>query len=327
MIYKKVQRMDEKISVLGVGCWNFGGDWDGLNDDKAEVIIERAIELGINLFDVAPVYGWGHSEIVLGKTLKKIGKRNHVMIATKGGLVWDDSHRIKNDLSASNLKKEVDQSLKRLQTDYIDIYQMHWPDNRVELEELAETLKEIKKSGKIRYIGLSNFNQTDADKMMSLVGIDCQQCLYNMLERNTDSYHGIALEYKTEKEVLPNVKKYGQAFLPYSPMFQGLLSGNFNNGLGFSDKDIRNANPKLTGKDFDRYRQAARRLQSLAQSYQKNMSEIALNWLIGKEEVTCVIGGVSDVSQLLENTRCLDWTIGEEMMAEIETIISPFENI
>ncbi|RRD96093.1 aldo/keto reductase [Clostridiales bacterium COT073_COT-073] len=327
MIYKKVKRVEEEISALGVGCWNFGGDWDSVNDEKAEKIVNEAIALGINFFDVAPVYGWGHAENTLGRALKKNGMRHQVLIATKAGLIWDDMHHITNDLSRSNLLKEVDQSLKRLQTDYIDIYQMHWPDGHTEIEEIAETLSEIKKAGKIRYVGLSNFNQADMEKIMTYISVDCQQNLYNMLERNTASYHGIKLDYKTEKEVLPNVKKLGQVFLPYSPMFQGLLAGKFNNGIDFSEKDIRNANPKFFGEKFFLYRDAARQLEKLAENYQKRLSELALNWLIQKDEVTSVIGGVSDVLQLRENTHCLEWKISREMEKEIEEIISPFENI
>ena len=327
MIYKKVKRIKEKISAIGVGCWNFGGDWDSTDDKKSIDIIHAAIDLGINFFDVAPVYGWGHSETILGKALKEGNLRDKVIIASKAGLLWNDKHETTNDLSQKSLLKEIDNTLTRLQTDHIDIYQMHWPDPAVPLEETAEALEKIKRAGKIHYIGLSNFSQADVDKMMLLTEVHCQQSLYNMLERNTSSYHSIPLNYKTEKEVLPNVRKYGQAFLPYSPLFQGLLAGKFHSGITFSKNDIRNANPKLVGPQFKLYFKAAERLKKLADEYGKPMNEIAMNWLRQKPEVTSIIGGASSVKQLEQNIHCLTWDIDEEMAAKINTIIAPFENL
>lgn len=327
MLYNKVKKIKEKISVIGVGCWNFGGDWDSTDDKKSINIIHAAIDAGINFFDVAPVYGWGHSERVLGKALKEGNLRNKVLIASKGGLLWNEKHETTNNLSKKSLLKEIDNTLTRLQTDHIDIYQMHWPDPKVPLEETAEALEEIKKAGKIRYVGLSNFPQKDVEKMMTITDVHCQQSLYNMLERNTNSYHNIPLPYKTEKEVLPTVRKYGQAFLPYSPLFQGLLAGKFHSGITFSKKDIRNANPKLVGPKFDMYFNAAEKLRKLASEYGKPMNEVALNWLRQKKEVTSIIAGVSTVKQLEQNLHCLTWKIDEEMMAKINTIIAPFEKI
>lgn len=327
MIYKKVSKIEEEISVIGIGCWNFGGDWDDTDDKKSISIINAAIDLGINFFDVAPVYGWGHSEEVLGKALKDGNLRNKVIIASKGGLLWNDAHQTTNNLSKQSLLKEIDESLRRLQTDHIDIYQMHWPDPNVPLEETAEALEEIKKAGKIRYVGLSNFSQQDVGKMMEYTDVHCQQSLYNMLERNTRGYHNIYLDYLTEKEVLPMVKKHGQAFLPYSPLFQGLLAGKFNSGINFSKDDIRNANPKLVGPEFQRYFEAANNLKAIADEYGKPMNEIALNWLRQKPEVTSIIGGASTVGQLEHNIHCITWDIDVEMMAKIEKIIEPFEDL
>ena len=327
MIYKKVAKIEEEISAIGIGCWNFGGDWDSTEDNNSAKIVCTAVDMGINFFDVAPVYGWGLSEKVLGKVLKENGLRNKVLIASKGGLLWNEAHETTNNLSKKSLLKEIDDTLTRLQTDHVDIYQMHWPDPNVPLEETAEALEEMKKAGKIRYVGLSNFAQADVDKMMEYTDVHCQQSLYNMLERNPVSYHSIPLDYLTEKEVLPNVKKHGQAFLPYSPLFQGLLAGKFNSGVNFSEHDIRNANPKLVGPDFEKYFNAAKQLKDLADKYNKPMNEIALNWLRQKEEVTSIIGGASSVKQLENNIHCTTWDIDDEMMKEIEIIIEPFENL
>lgn len=327
MIYKKVPKIKEEISVIGIGCWNMGGDWDSSEESKSIEIIHAAIDMGVNFFDVAPVYGWGVSETILGKALKDGGRRDKVLIASKAGLLWNEKHETTNNLSKASLLKEIDNSLRRLRTDHIDIYQMHWPDPKVPLEETAEALALIKASGKIRYVGLSNFAQSDVRKMMTMISVDCQQSLYNMLERNPASYHGIPLDYRTEAEVLPNVREFGQAFLPYSPLFQGLLAGRFLNGIDFSSHDIRNANPKLAGRDFPIYGKAARRIKALADEMGHPMNEVALNWLRQKPEITSIIGGASSIEQLKHNIHCITWDINDEEMKKIDRILAPFENL
>ncbi len=327
MIYKKVGKIEEEISALGIGCWNFGGDWDCSDDKNSENIIKKAIELGVNFFDVAPVYGWGHSETILGEVLKKNNLRDKILIASKGGLLWNEKRETENNLSKESLLKEIDESLLRLQTDHIDIYQLHWPDPNVSLEETAEALSIMKQAGKIRYIGMSNYSQSDVKKMMSYIDVHCQQSLYNMLERNPSTYHGIPLDYKTEKEVLPVVKAEGQAFLPYSPLFQGLLAGKFHSGRAFSENDIRNANPKLVGEAYKLYFDAAQQIKDIAIEYNRPMNEVALNWLRQKPEVTSIIGGASSPEQVVENMRCTQWDIDEEMMAKIDAVLVPFENL
>lgn len=327
MVYKKVKRIAEEISAIGIGCWNMGGDWDSSEENTSIRMIHAAVDRGINFFDVAPVYGWGVSERILGKALKEDGLRNKVLIASKGGLLWNEKHQTQNNLSRDSLLKEIDDTLARLQTDHVDIYQMHWPDPNVPLEETAEALNIMKKAGKIRYVGLSNFSQADVEQMMEYIFVDCQQGLYNMLERNPGSYHGIPLEYRTEKEVFPNVRKYGQAFLPYSPLFQGLLAGRFLDGLTISERDIRNENPKLTGEAFKVYQDGARKLKAYADEIGRPMNEMALNWLRQKEEITSIIGGASSVEQLEKNLRCISWDLTGEELEAIGKILKPFKDM
>ncbi len=325
MIYKKVGKIENEISVIGLGCWNFGGQWDNTDDNKSISIVHKSMDLGINLFDVAPVYGLGNSERVLGQALK--GRRDKAIIASKGGLVWNEKEEVTNNLTKKSLLKEIDESLLRLDTDYIDIYQMHWPDPNASLEETAEALVEMKKAGKIRYVGLSNFSVADTKKMMEYVSVDCIQSLYNMLERNPKTYHTIPLAYKTEKEIFPLVKENGMAFLPYSPLFQGLLAGKFNSGISFSKDDVRNANPKLVGPDFEKYFDAATKLKALSEEIGKPMNELSLNYLVQKEEVTSIIGGASTLEQIEKNVHCCTWSIDQSTMAKINEIIAPFEDM
>lgn len=323
MQYKKVAKIKEELSAIGLGCWNMGGDWDSSSEGEAIKVVHAAVDAGVNLIDVAPVYGCGVSETVLGKALKDGGRREKVLIASKAGLPWDENKQTRNDLSKDSLFQEVEDSLRRLQTDYIDIYQMHWPDPSTPLEETAEALRRLKDSGKIRYIGLSNFAQKDVRAMMEMISIDCQQGLYNMLERNASSYHGIPLGYRVEEEVFPVVRDNGQAFFPYSPMFQGLLCGRFLDGADFSAKDVRSANPKLNGPAFEQYRACAQKLAEYAQSIGHPLNELAFNWMRQRPEVTSIIAGASTVTQLEQNLHALTWEISPEQTEQINTIIEP----
>ncbi len=202
---------------------------------------------------------------------------------------------------------------------------MHWPDPNTSIEETVSALEEIKKAGKIRYIGLSNFCKDDIEKFMSMIEINTLQALYNMLERNTDSYHEIPLNYKTEEEILPLAKKNGQMFLPYSPLFQGLLTGKFTKGKNFSEKDIRNANPKLNGDKFNTYYEGVLQLSKFANEIGRPLNEIALNWLRQNDAVTSIIGGASSLAQLEKNIHSTTWDLTQDELAQIELIIKPFE--
>lgn len=327
MIYNKVPKIPEELSVMGIGCWNFGGDWDSSDDNNTNRIVCAAIDAGINFFDVAPVYGFHHSEEVLGEILKREKVRNDVFIASKCGIVWDENRNTWFDLSRKNILREIDESLQRLQTDHIDLYQMHWPDPKTPIEETAEVISELKKAGKIRYVGLSNFSVQDIERFESIISVDSLQNLYNMLERNTDTYHDITLDYKTEEEILPYIEQNGQLFLPYSPLFQGVLSGKFNLDRPFSKNDIRNENPKLSGSRLKSYMAFVDKLCEYAASYGKPLNEIAINWIRKKCPSSTIIAGASSVDQLERNLRCTDWELDDASMSEIEEIISPVKNI
>lgn len=322
MKFKRVRRIEEELSALGYGCWGISGPsfWDGTTDQDSIKTIHRAIESGINFFDVAPVYGFGHAETVLGKAVK--GMRDRVFIASKCGLVWDEQNRITRCLEAESIRGEIEDSLRRLDTDFIDLYQLHWPDPNVDIEETMGVLLDFKKEGKIKYIGLSNFAVPEAEQALQIGSVSSMQGLYNMLERNPTSYHKIPLEYRTEREVLPFVIENGMAFLPYSPLFQGLLTGKFRPEDTFSPSDVRSSNPKLSSTESRKYYSTVTKLNSFAQRIGKPLSQIAINWLVRKDAVTSIIAGAQNVEQLEENLGSFDWELDDGLVAEIEQIIS-----
>ncbi|TVQ39703.1 MAG: aldo/keto reductase [Spirochaetaceae bacterium] len=320
---KNVNALSESLSVIGLGCWAIGGSrvWTDSDDARSEATIRRAIELGVNLFDVAPVYGFGHAESLLGTVLRDTGQRKNVLIATKCGLVWDDAQRITRDLTPRSIGREIDASLQRLRTDYVDIYQLHWPDPNVPLQETLDELQRLRQAGKIRYIGLTNYSRPQTLEALKLAPIVSCQGLYNMLERNPQSYHSIPLEYRTQDEILPLCEQHGLAFFPYSPLFQGLLTGAFNRRTTFNRGDVRSQNPKLNGEQFQRRVAAADELKQLAAECGRPLGHLALSWLIEKGAVTSVICGAQTVDHIEQNAAAAQWDPGEEVLTRAERIL------
>lgn len=327
MKFKKVAQIAEKISAVGFGCWATGGSsvWNGTTDQDSIDAIQRAIDLGINFFDVAPVYGFGHAESVLGQAIQK--RRDEIFLATKCGLVWDTQNHVTNNLTAGSLFREVDDSLRRLQTDHIDLYQMHWPDPATQIEDSMAALLQIQSTGKIRYIGVSNFSAELTRRAMAVGPLASYQGLYNMLERNPDSYHTIPLTYRTEAEILPLCHNHGLAFLPYSPIFQGLLTGTFKAEGNFDANDARAHNPKLNGERFKPYFEMTEKLKGFAQEIGHPLTQVAINWLIYQESVTSVICGAQTIAHVEENAASADWELTPAMMAQIETILAPYKSL
>ncbi|TVX96256.1 aldo/keto reductase [Cohnella terricola] len=323
MRYRQVASMDLKFSEVGLGCWAFSGDsvWDGYDKRSSIATIHEALDAGIQFFDVAPIYGFGQAERVLGEALAG-RSRDSVVIASKCGLVWDDAKRDRIDLSGASIRDEIEASLCRLQTDYIDLYQMHWPDPLTPIEETMDMLVQLKEQGKIRYIGASNYSISLNEEANRYGPIASQQSLYNMIERNPSTYHAISLTYRTEAEILPYCKEHGQAFFPYSPLFQGLLSGRFEPEGNFSEQDVRNNNPKLRG---DRFTQYYKLIESLtrysAESIGRPMNEVAINWLLHRNEVTSVICGAQTPEQIRANAKASEWRLTDQQFAHLNDIV------
>ena len=188
-----------------------------------------------------------------------------------------------------------------------------------------EYLLKRRAEGVIRHIGVSNFSIELTERARACGPVVSHQGLYNMLEWNADSYHDIALEYRTRDEVLPYVEEHGMAFFPYSPLLQGLLTDDLARSGDFSATDVRNANPRLCGPDADRFFAAARRLRTLAQEAGKPLAQIAINWLIDQPAVTSVISGTTDESQVQENTSATDWDLTPHLRAGIDAALASYQ--
>lgn len=317
---RKVEKTDDfEISVMGIGTWAFDPEgWTGTTDEKSIRVLRKALDMGVNLIDTAPVYGLGHSEEIVGRGIKGYD-RNKIFIATKCGLVWDEDKHVSNNLSRESLLKEIDEILTRLDTDYVDLLQVHWPSSEYTIEETFGALAEIKKSGKARYIGVSNYSLEDMKRAGEICEISSFQGLYNMLEPNGDSYHGIDLSYRTEDEILPYIKENQMLMLPYSPLMQGILAGRTAEGL--KPEDVRRSNPKLTD---ERYRKAVKKIGNYAESRGYSILEVALNYLIHMG-ATSVIASMQSEDEVEENIKAIDREIPEDVFEEVKVILKEFD--
>jgi aryl-alcohol dehydrogenase-like predicted oxidoreductase len=315
---------DIEASALGFGCWAMGGTWNNVSDFESRAAVRAAIEHGINFFDVAPVYGLGHAEKVLGEALQGVD-RSAVVIATKCGLVWDDSKRVTNDLTAQSLFQEVDESLLRLQTDYIDLYQVHWPDPNTPIAETAEALAELKQRGKIRQVGVSNYSLNMTEEMMARVEVATFQGLYNLLEQNPVAYHNIPLEYRARDEALPFCQAHDIKYLPYSPLMQGLLTGTLKRSGNWDERDDRFNNPKLNGEAFEPYFNCTEELKALAQSANIPLAHLAIHWLVAQETVGPVIAGAHTVEQVRSNASFTQSDVAPEVLAQAQAIVEKWK--
>lgn len=309
MRFKKFGKTDMNVSVVGYGAWELGGNWGPIDRENAIKILNLAYENGVNFFDTAPAYGLGKSEESVGEFLK--GKeRDSLYIATKCGLEWDQKGRIRNNLKKERVLKEIDDSLKRLKTDYVDLYQIHWPDPNTPLQETAEALQKILDSKKARYLGVSNFSSNQIEELVKYVDIVSTQNYYNLLVRNI------------EKELFPVVKKYDLAVIPYSPLAKGLLTGKISKDFVPDRRDPRAMDEIFKNRDlFEKNVEKVEELKILSNRIGRPLSQLAINWLLHYDEVPTVIAGTKDEMHLMENIEAGDWELSEDIYLKIEKII------
>ena len=287
MLYQQLGSSSLNVSRIGYGAWALGGrGWGNYNEREARRALESCLECGINFFDTAPIYGFGHSEVVLGEVLS--GVRSDVLIATKCGLSWNDSGQVHHDLSRDALCRDLEASLQRLKTDYIDLYQIHWPDRRTSLEETLDELVSFQRTGVVRYIGVSNFSTQQLQQACELADIASIQQPYNLLQRDAAT------------DVLPTCRQKNLGFIAYSPLAQGVLGGEMDVGSRPGRHDVRRRNPLY--RSPEKFEQAVRYAGDLPGSG----AIAALSFLFEQSEVTCVLVGMTQRKHVTFNVSALD---------------------
>jgi len=332
MIYRKIGKSELKSSVIGFGAWGISGDLNKVDVRDMSSVIRKAYDLGINFFDTAPIYGYeslgpkgfGTSENLLGQALK--GFRDKVIIATKFGVVLDENGKGKNESSRQSIKKEIDDSLRRLRTDYIDLYQAHWPDPNTSIEEIFLTLNELKKIGKIRHIGVCNYSIKMMNEAMKYSEIISSQNQYNIIQRNAENFYHIKLLYKTEKEILPFCEKNNLGFFPYAPFCQGLLTGKMlkPKDFVFSKKDFRKDNTEFHGNNLIKNLEFIKKLKEIANKINRPLTQLVINWLVKDHRITSIIAGPTKISEVEDNVDSASWILEDEVYNDINSLITKY---
>jgi len=303
---------DMQITPIGLGTWAIGGGnwvfgWGEQDDTNSVAAIKRAIDLGINWIDTAPAYGLGHSEEIVAAALK--GRVDRPYIFTKCSRVWNQGERtIHGNLKAESIRREVEGSLRRLQVETIDLYQMHWPDPEADIEEGWQTMARLQKEGKVRYIGVSNFNVSQLRRIMAIAPVSSLQPPYSLVNR------------AVEKEILPFCQQNNIAVIVYSPMQSGLLSGQMTREriVQMPDNDWRKHDEEFQEPRLSRNLALTDKLREIAMLYQRTPAEAAIAWTLQNPAVTGAIVGARHPHQVDNLVGAAEFRLNERELGEID---------
>ena len=305
---------DMQITPLGLGTWAIGGGgwafgWGPQDDEASIATIHRAIDLGINWIDTAAVYGLGHSEEIVAKALK--GRSDRPYVFTKGSRVWNDQGEITSSLKGQSLRREVENSLRRLQVDTIDLYQLHWPNPDPDIEEGWSTLAKLKSEGKLRYIGVSNFSVEQMERARKIAPITSLQAPYSLIKRDI------------EHDILPYCQEHNIGVIVYSPMMSGLLSGKMTRERidNFPEDDWRQRNEEFQEPRLSRNLKLASLLQDIGYPYNRTTAEVAIAWTLRHPAVTGAIVGGRRPEQVEEIIGAAEFRLSESELEQIEKFL------
>jgi aryl-alcohol dehydrogenase-like predicted oxidoreductase len=313
--YINIKGTDLISSRIALGTWAIGGwMWGGTDEKESIRTIHAAFDQGVNLIDTAPVYGFGRSEEIVGEALRQRGRRESIILATKVGLDWSNG-KIERNSSRQRILHELEDTFRRLQTDYVDIYQVHWPDPLVPVEETAATLRELYEQGKIRAIGVSNYSPEEMARFRGVAPLHTIQPPYNLFER------------EIERDVLPFGLDRGVTTLTYGALCRGLLSGAMHADRKFSSDDMRKtSDPKFQQPHFAEYLDAASKLDDYAREhFGKRVIHLAVRWLLDQPGVGIALWGARRPEQLAPINEVSGWSLTRDDFAAIDAILR--ENI
>ncbi|WP_065373273.1 aldo/keto reductase [Ensifer adhaerens] len=318
-LMREIGRSGVKASAVGLGTWAIGGwMWGGTDERESIAAIQASLDAGVTLIDTAPAYGLGRSEEIVGKALA--GRRDKAIIATKCGLVWhtdkgrhffdQDGKPVHRYLGRDAIHHEVEQSLKRLGTDYIDLYITHWQDPTTPIEETMAALEELRQAGKIRAIGASNVGRGELEQYIAIGGLDAIQERFSMIDR------------EIEADLLPLTRRNGVATLSYSSLALGLLSGGIGPERIFSGDDQRRDNPRFSVGNREKVAAFAKTIRPIAEKHGATIAQIVIAWTLEQEGVTFALCGARNPGQALDNARAGTIRLDQDDLSTIDAAIA-----
>jgi aryl-alcohol dehydrogenase-like predicted oxidoreductase len=312
---RQLGNSDLQITPIGIGAWAMGGgdwafSWGPQQDHQSIAAIHAALDADINWIDTAAIYGLGHSEEVVGKALA--GRAHRPYIFTKCGLVWNEQRQIGRSLKAASVRRELEASLRRLRVDAIDLYQIHWPDPEPEIEEGWQTLAQLQSEGKVRYIGVSNFNVAQMKRVQGIAPITSLQPPYNIVTSDI------------EKEILPFCREHHIGVIVYSPMKSGLLSGKMTREriASLPPDDFRPRTVSFKEPLLTRNLGLVEVLRAIGQRHGHTPGEVAIAWTLRDPVVTGAIVGMRSASQAKEIVRSAEFRLSADEISEIEAYLT-----
>jgi aryl-alcohol dehydrogenase-like predicted oxidoreductase len=313
MEYTQFGRTALHVSKISYGTWQFGGDWGRVERsqwDTGKATVQKALELGINCFDTAQAYGFGLAERMLGEALQPYlkGLREDLVLATKGGLRMEGDTLLR-DASPRWLRQGVEQSLRNLGVDYLDLYQVHWPDPITPFEETAQALDQLVRAGKIRYVGVSNYNAQQMNTFEQTRKLDALQPPYSLFQR------------EIEQEILPYTQKHGIGVMAYGPLAHGLLGGSFTPQTTFAPDDWRSKSTIFHGEPFQRNVAVVEHLKRLAEQRGMTIAQLAIAWVLTQPGIDVAIVGARNPGQLAQTALADDIHLTHETLQEIERMM------
>ena len=310
---RQLGNTDMNLTTVGLGTWAIGGPWQygwgPQDDDEASAAILKALDIGINWIDTAPAYGLGHSEELVGKALKQV--RQKPFIATKCGILWNEKKEKVTCLKRESIRRECHASLKRLGVDVIDLYQVHWPDPDEDIEEAWEEMAKLADEGKVRFIGVSNYNVEQIKRIQKIHPVASLQPPYSMIHR------------EVEDELLAYCAENNMGVLAYSPMQRGLLTGKFSQErlAALAIDDHRRRSPDFHDPQFTATLQLVDKLKEIAKRYGKTCAQLAISWVLRRPEITAAIAGARRPDQITETAPASDWDLSQQDINEIEQLL------
>ncbi len=326
MELRQLGQSSVKITPIIFGAWAIGGwMWGGSNEKDAIAAIQTSLDHGVNAIDTAAIYGMGYSEELVAKAIK--GRRHQVVIATKCGMRWDSEEGgdpwpqqdlkgnpvvIRKNSKPDSIRYECEQSLKRLNTDVIDLYQIHWPDPTTSIEEAWSAMVKLKEQGKVRAIGVSNYSLAQLEEAHAIYPVDSLQPPYSLVRR------------QIEKDILPFTINHHISVIVYSPLERGLLTGKMTPGYQFPKGDHRELSPTFSSDNRNKVHKALEKIRPIAEKHGATLSQVVINFTFHVPGITAAIVGARNAAQALENAKALQLNLSD---LERRLIVGELEKI